>query len=144
MQARRDLLYEQELHKHIDRMASVLADYRTATHDWTEKDSLAVQRALQVLIEALIGLARYAVEQRYSLRLSRSREAVDALRRKGFLNEAEHRQALKMIGFRNILVHDYLNIDDDIVKAIVEKGDYQGVIALADKLQVFVEQGSGP
>lgn len=141
MQARRDPLYEQELHKHIDRMAAVLGDYRTAKYDWTEKDSLAVQRALQVLIEALIGLARYAVEQRYALRLSRSREAVDELRRKGILNEAEHRQALKMIGFRNVLVHDYLNIDDDIVKAIVKKGDYEIVVELADKLQAFVEKG---
>ena len=36
----------------------------------------------------------------------------------------QHKQLLKIIGFRNILVHDYLDINNAIVEAIVHKQQY--------------------
>jgi uncharacterized protein YutE (UPF0331/DUF86 family) len=86
---------------------------------WKERDLLAIQRALQVYIESFIGLARYFVQQKYHLSVSQSREALDELKSRGDLSVGQHGELMKMVGFRNVLVHDYLDINDAIVRAVV-------------------------
>lgn len=130
----RDTLYEQELHKHQKTMLMVLDEYRQDPAEWLLKDFLAVQRALQVLIESHIGLARYIVEQQFTIKLAKSREAIDELKNRQLLSPSDHNVLIKMIGFRNILVHDYLDINSDIVLAVVKKGDYKNAQAIIDKL----------
>jgi uncharacterized protein YutE (UPF0331/DUF86 family) len=72
----------------------------------------------------VIGLSRYVLNTVFSINVSRSREAVDELKRLGELTRNEHNKLTKIIGFRNILVHDYLNVDDTITMAIITKQDY--------------------
>ena len=36
----------------------------------------------------------------------------------------KHEELLKIVDFRNVLVHDYLEINDNIVQAIVTKRQY--------------------
>ncbi|MBM3203327.1 DUF86 domain-containing protein, partial [Candidatus Woesearchaeota archaeon] len=56
-------------------MLRILDEYSHERPDtWTERDYLAIQRALQVYIESFIGLARYYVQQKYGLSVGRSRE----------------------------------------------------------------------
>ncbi|MCQ8118001.1 type VII toxin-antitoxin system HepT family RNase toxin [Methylomonas rosea] len=88
------------------------------------RDLLAIQRALQVYIEAFIGMARYFVEQKYQLTVSQSREALDELKNRGDLPADQHAELMKILGFRNVLVHDYLDLNDGIVQAIVTKRQY--------------------
>ncbi|WP_333879283.1 type VII toxin-antitoxin system HepT family RNase toxin [Methylobacter sp.] len=121
----RDIAYEQALLRHQRRMLRILDEYsRENTDTWTERDFLAIQRALQVYIEAFIGMARYFVQQKYSLSVSQSREALDELKSRGDLAAQQHEEVLKIVGFRNVLVHDYLEINDGIVQAIVIKKQY--------------------
>jgi len=40
------------------------------------------------------------------------------------LSVQQHKALLKIVGFRNVLVHDYLDINDKIVQAIVTKRLY--------------------
>ncbi len=120
----RDFLYEQEIKKNISRMNRILGEYRDTDNHWSEIDTLAIERCLQILIESVIGLSRYVLNTAFSINVSRSREAVDELKRLGELTKNEHNKLTKIIGFRNILVHDYLNVDDTITMAIITKQDY--------------------
>ena len=130
----RDFLYEQEIKKNISRMNRILGEYRDTDSDWSEIDTLAIERCLQILIESVIGLSRYVLNTVFSINVSRSREAVDELKRLGELTGDEHNKLTKIIGFRNILVHDYLNVDDTITRAIITKQDYLFTVQIAEKL----------
>jgi len=121
----RDIAYEQALLRHQRRMLRILDEYsRENTDTWTERDFLAIQRALQVYIESFIGMARYFVQQKYNLSVGQSREALDELKSRGDLTVQQHEELLKIVGFRNVLVHDYLDINDGIVQAVVTKKHY--------------------
>ena len=121
----RDIAYEQALLRHQRRMLRILDEYsRENTETWTERDFLAIQRALQVYIESFIGMARYFVQQKYNLSVGQSREALDELKSRGDLTVQQHEKLLKIVGFRNVLVHDYLEINDGIVQAVVTKKNY--------------------
>ncbi len=121
----RDIAYEQALIRHQQRMLRILDEYHNEdTNTWTERDFLAIQRALQIYIESFIGMARYFVQQKYNLSVSQSREAVDELKSRGDLTYQQHDELLKIIGFRNVLVHDYLDINDGIVQAVIQKRHY--------------------
>jgi uncharacterized protein YutE (UPF0331/DUF86 family) len=116
----RDIAYEQAVIRHQRRMLRILDEYSHERPDtWTERDYLAIQRALQVYIESFIGLARYYVQQKYGLSVGRSREAVDELKSRGDISANQQQNLDKIIGFRNVLVHDYLDVNESIVKAVV-------------------------
>ena len=121
----RDIAYEQSLFRHQQRMLRILNEYSEEdASTWTERDFLAIQRALQVYIESFIGLSRYLVQQKYQLSLSQSREALDELKNRGDLTMKQHEEVMKIIGFRNVLVHDYLDVNDGVVQAVVTKKQY--------------------
>ena len=121
----RDIAYEQALFKHQQKMLRVLNESSLENPDeWTERDLLALQRALQVLIESFIGMARYLVQKRYALTVSQSREAIDELKTRGDLSFQQHQKLLKIIGFRNALLHDYLDLNENIVRALVINKEY--------------------
>ena len=121
----RDIAYEQALLRDQRRMLRILDEYsRENTDTWTERDFLAIQRASQAYIESFIGMARYFVQQKYNLSVSQSREAIDELKSRGDLTVRQHEELLKIIGFRNVLDHDYLELNDGIVQAVVIKRHY--------------------
>ena len=130
----RDIAYEQSLIRHQQRMLRILDEYSEEdTTRWTERDFLAIQRALQIYIESFIGLSRYFVQKKYQLSLSQSREAIDELKNRSDLTFQQHQALLKIIGFRNVLVHDYLDINNSIVQAVVTKKHYVIMDGLASK-----------
>jgi uncharacterized protein YutE (UPF0331/DUF86 family) len=121
----RDIAYEQALLRHQRKMLRILDEYaQEDTNTWTERDFLAIQRALQIYIESFIGMARYLVQQKYNLSVSQSREALDELKSRGDLTAQQHDELLKIVGFRNVLVHDYLEINDGIVQSVITKRHY--------------------
>lgn len=122
----RDIAYEQALLKHQQKMLRILDEYSIEDPEqWNDRDWLAIQRALQVYIESFIGMARYWVQQRYGMSVSQSREALDELKSRGDLRPEQHQSICKIIGFRNVLVHDYLDINEAIVIAILQKKLYR-------------------
>jgi len=121
----RDIAYEQALFKHQRDMLEMLNNYSQQNpNQWTQHDLFAIQRVLQIYIESFIGIARYLVQQKYQLNVSQSREALDELKKRGDITFQQHTQLLKIIGFRNVLVHDYLDINNTIVEAIVIQQQY--------------------
>ena len=90
---------------------------RNLVEDVTRQDSIILN--LQRACEATIDLAMHLVKTH---RLGVPQESRDAF---AFLAEAEvldHESAeslMKMVGFRNVAVHDYRKLDLDIVKSII-------------------------
>jgi len=141
MSVLRDVLYEEESHKHLNRMLRILDEYSSMSA-WNEKDILGIERALQTLVECLIGIARYTVEQCYDLRMNRSREALDELHRREVLSFKEHQRLMKIIGFRNILVHDYLSINESVTFSILQEKEYEYIRIIYIKLKDHLDQST--
>jgi len=100
-------------------------DVANLRDDITKQDSIFLN--LQRACEATIDLAMHLV------RLGRlglpqdSRDAFDLLVRSRQLDAGIAEVIKRMVGFRNIAVHEYQDIDLDIVQTIVEK--HVGVLA---------------
>ncbi len=62
--------------------------------------------------------------------ICQSREAIDELKNRGDLNIDQYQQLLNIIGFRHILVHDYLDINEAVVESIIMKKSYAIMEAL--------------
>ena len=124
----RDHLYEKSLLRHQEKMCRILDEYKAENSTLSDRDYLAIQRALQILIESMIGMARYIVHQKYHIAVHKSREALDELRSREELTEEVHGKLMKIIGFRNVLVHDYLEINNDVVIKIIDSGAYHLIV----------------
>lgn len=99
----------------------------------TRQDAIVLN--LQRACEAAIDLAMHLVAQgRLGIPQS-SRDAFDLLVRAGRVDEPLGAALRRMVGFRNIAVHDYQRLGLDIVQAIVERD--------ADQLLAFARAALG-
>lgn len=79
-----------------------------------------VEHTLQTAIQAMIDVAAALVSE---LRLGEPRthtELFDRLATAGWLPESQARTCRKIVAFRNVVVHRYLDVDPAIVRAILE------------------------
>ena len=81
----------------------------------------SVERALQTAIEACIDLGRHLVLVACWGEPATGREVAGALMAHGVLTEAQARLLGEMIGFRNILVHEYDVVDETAVWAVLTR-----------------------
>lgn len=104
----------------LARIRAVYADEPThLTNDLTRQESILLN--LQRACEAAIDLAMHRV-RRAKLGIPQdSRDAFDLLVRAGSLDPALGDGLKRMVGFRNIAVHDYARVDLEIVRAILER-----------------------
>lgn len=94
----------------------------------------AAERTLQVSIEACIGIAKHWAKALAGHSPQDAYQAFEILCQRGAQPVEELSGWRKVIGLRNALVHDYLNIDPEIIRSVIAQG-YSG------KLFVFAEQG---
>ena len=80
-------------------------------------------------------------QNRYGITVSKSRAAIDGLHNKRDLSEDDFQLAIRMIGFRNVLVHDYLDVNRAILEAIIQKRLYQDIRRITQDLFVLAVAG---
>ena len=68
--------------------------------------------------------------------------AIGGLHNKRDLSEPDFQLAVRMIGFRNVLVHDYLDVNCAILEAIMQKQLYKDVRRIARDHFVLGAAGS--
>lgn len=100
--------------------------------DLSRYEYRAAERSLQILIEACIGIAKH---WNYALFKTAPADAYSAFSRLSqhgvaLIDDVEWR---KIIGMRNALVHDYLNIEPEIIKAVIKKTVYNSLVDFALK-----------
>ena len=116
-------LYISEVTRHIDEYMQEL-DELSQIDQLNNRDYRAAERLLQLMTEVSIGLAKHWLKKHKSSTSSNAYQTFSELAQLGALTDTELLSWRKIIGLRNALVHDYLNIDQDIVKTIIKKQHY--------------------
>ncbi|SBT17607.1 hypothetical protein MGA5115_01723 [Marinomonas gallaica] len=104
-----------ELHK-------ILSERNLSTFEYR-----AAERSLQVSIEAAIGVAKHWAKSLAGSSPSEAYQAFEVISQHQHLTLDQLTNWRKVIGLRNALVHDYLNIDPNIVRSIIAQGYYAQV-----------------
>ena len=95
---------------------------------YAKQDSVILN--LERAAQGSIDIATHIVKAKGLGLPNTSRELFDMLLEAGIISEDICKQMQGMVGFRNIAVHDYQNLNLEIVVAIVEKhlGDFEGFV----------------
>lgn len=80
----------------------------------------AVERNLQLAIEALSDMASHVVVDEDLGSFERARDLPDLFEEHEFIERAERDKWVEMISFRNVLVHEYIDIERDRVYEILQ------------------------
>ena len=95
------------------------------------------ERRLQVAIQAALDVASHVVSDQVLGEPRRNRDMFELLGKHGWLPAELVERLVRMVGFRNILVHGYEIVDPARVRAIVEDnlGDLdQFVLCIRDRV----------
>lgn len=95
----------------------------------------SAERFLHLSIEALLDLGNHIVAELELGQVNWYSDIPLLLNKAGYLDDDLEEKWIKMIGFRNVLVHDYLDIDRRIVYDVLEH-HLQDISALK---QIFVQ-----
>ena len=85
----------------------------------TRQDALVLN--LLRACETAIDMAMHTCRKKRLGAPQSSRQAFELLQQAGIIPESTETQMKRMVGFRNIAVHEYREMELDIVKTIVEK-----------------------
>jgi len=80
----------------------------------------SAERFLQLAIETLNDMGSHVIAQRALGIVESYRDIPFILAEHGYLDDAMREKWIQMIGFRNILVHDYLDLDREIVYRVLQ------------------------
>ncbi len=114
--------------QHLEECEQDLAELGTLLEQrpWSRIERHAAERSLQLLIEACIGLAKHWAREETGMAC---RDAITGFER---LQDAGRIESdipwRKIIGLRNVLVYDYLDVDPDIVKSVIADRHYHTII----------------
>jgi uncharacterized protein YutE (UPF0331/DUF86 family) len=108
------------------------------TEDLTRQDSIVLN--IQRACEATVDLAMHLVRIHRLGIPQESRHAFELLAAAGHLDRRLAGVLQRMVGFRNVAVHDYQNLNLDIVRAIVLR-DLDDVLAFARGVLVADDAG---
>ena len=86
--------------------------------DYTKQDSIVLN--LQRACEACVDIAMYIVSTRKLGVPQVKREAFELLYKNNLIDKKMYLNMKNMVGFRNIAIHDYKNIDDEILIDILD------------------------
>ena len=113
--------YVASVTEHIEQCIDKLDDFSVQFSDsgLTANDYLAVERLLQILIESAIGFAKQWVKLLNKPIPSNAYDAFMVLNDCQLITKDELQQWKSMIGLRNVLVHDYLNVNTEVIDKVI-------------------------
>lgn len=79
------------------------------------------ERFLHLAIECAIDIGNHVISDLHLRKPGSNREVFEILHENKFINDELRDSLCKMAQFRNILVHDYLKIDREIVFTILQR-----------------------
>lgn len=115
------------VNKKLREMEQNLIFLKQASYEIT-KDNLkediikywGIERGIQILIEAVIDIANILISSNDIEKPLTYRDTILELSKIGVISKSFAEELSKMVGFRNILVHDYARIDEKIVLEILD------------------------
>lgn len=104
------------------------------TRNFSTFEYRACERSLQISIEVAIGVAKHWVKTTKGATPQDAYQSFELLSQQGAISLEQLTNWRKVIGLRNALVHDYLNIDPSIVRSVISNRYYQDIYS-------FIETG---
>jgi len=89
----------------------------------------AAERTLQVLIEACIGITKHWVKAKRGTTPPDAYKGFEALSQAGV--DVDLALWRSIVGLRNALVHDYLNVDADVIRTVIQQRRYLELLEFA-------------
>ncbi len=132
-------IYLQETANHAARLEAMLVDAKSRLVSQGRLSPLEMGGALhaiQVLVENAIGKAKQLVKSSRGVTPVDAYAAFEDLVALGQL-DADHLAAWRQaIGMRNRIVHDYLNIDEQILYELLQDNAYQFVVNFLKRIEL--------
>jgi uncharacterized protein YutE (UPF0331/DUF86 family) len=119
----------------LDRLQEYLpSSYEELAKDWGRQK--VVERALQILIEAMIDIGERLIAISDGLPSETSAAVMERLQKMGVIRAAD--RYIPMVRFRNLLVHQYERIDVAVLYGILNKklGDFE---AFLSEIKAYVQ-----
>ncbi|MFS2221020.1 type VII toxin-antitoxin system HepT family RNase toxin [Pantoea sp. B65] len=131
-----DNAYTTALRLSLTRYQAELLELRTllSQRPLSNLEYRAAERTLQVSIEACIGVAKHWAKTLAGHSPQDAYQAFEILTQRGVQPIEALTGWRKIIGLRNVLVHDYLNINPEIIRSVIGQG-------YSDQFFNFAEQG---
>lgn len=107
----------------LDKYLSILYNLRKYSFDDFVSDPEhygSAERFLHLAIEAILDMGNHVIADMDLGIVNWYSDIPSILAEKGYIDSAQEKKWLQMIGFRNTLVHDYLEIDRSIVYDILQ------------------------
>lgn len=127
-----DSTYTQSMTSHIKQLESELIGLTEILQQraLSKYEYRASERTVQITIEACIGIAKHWCKQLKQPAPENAYAAFETLNDFG-IAEIKNTRWKQIIGMRNALVHDYLNIDHEIIEHLIRECHYQSLIEFA-------------
>jgi len=128
-------LYLIEAKKHQQQYKLELDELRDdlLANNFKARDYRATERLLQIFTEMCIGLAKHWLKGLQGSSANEAYQTFSLLKEHNQISSEELALWKKIIGMRNGLVHDYLNIDLLIIELIIKEQHYNQLNEFADK-----------
>jgi len=98
----------------LDTIYEILKD-----RSWTRVERKGAERLLQTLVEACIGVSKHWLKQQNKILPTDAYAVFEKLMDLQLISTDDAEEWQKIIGMRNAIVHDYLNLDEKVIRAIV-------------------------
>lgn len=128
-----DSVYAQSVGSHLSQLAEELTGLEKIARDrhLSQYEYRAAERCLQLLIEATIGVAKQALRAQGLALPLEARDAFGKLRLSGADKTTVDWN--RVIGMRNALVHDYLNLDPERITEVLRSGKYRELLSFCEQ-----------
>ena len=131
----------------LDRLLKELEEITSRLDEFVEKgynlddwrDQMAALHALQVQAQIVLDIVQRLLSN-MGITAEGYKDAVRKLREKGLINEEEERFLSAVAGFRNVVVHEYSEVDLGTVEEILKKREYRRLLALVMELRKRAEK----
>lgn len=116
-----DVIYNKisSIERCVSRINEVYDNNPNNLKDYTRQDSIILN--IQRACECAIDLAMHVVSEKKLGVPQNSRDAFEVLEANKILDEKTTEKMKSMVGFRNIAVHNYQNINIKVIQMIIEK-----------------------
>ena len=124
--------YVEAIQQHVNESIEDLETIYTILQErsWTRVERKGAERLIQTLVEACIGISKHWLKQQNKVLPVDAYSVFEKLMDLQLIPADEAKEWQRIIGMRNAIVHDYLNLDEKVIKAIIVNKMYL-------KLQTF-------
>ena len=113
--------YADSIQEHVNECVEDLESLHKLLKErsWTRIERKGAERLLQILVESCIGVAKHWLKQQGKTIPNDAYSVFEKLTELQLISPDERLEWQKVIGMRNAIVHDYLNLDEKVIRAII-------------------------